>query len=134
MTNLITELKNEHIFIVETLHKAKDFLITTEEGQNTLRSAKKYFLEHLKKEDEKLYPVLKEAAKKDLELKKILDKFIEEMDVVSKITIDFFDKYSNGGDDEKFAADFARLFIKLSRRINNEEEIIYKKYDELLGQ
>jgi hemerythrin superfamily protein len=132
MTDLITELKNEHIFIVETLHKAKDLLITTKDGQNTLRFAKKFFLEHLKKEDEKLYPVLKEAAKEDIELKQILDKFIKEMDIVSKVTIDFFDTYSNGGDGEKFAADFARFFIKLSRRIKNEEEIIYKKYDELM--
>ena len=134
MTNLTAELKKEHAYLVETLHKAKDLLITTEEGKDTLRSAKEAFLKHLEKEDKKLYPILNKAAENDDELKKTMDSFIREMNIVSKTTIDFFDKYSEGGDDEKFAADFARLFIKLSRRIKNEEEIIYKKYDEIMKE
>ncbi len=132
MNRLIAELKNEHTYLVETLHKIKDQLITTKEGQETLRSAKEAFLQHLKKEDEKLYPVLLKEGEKDLELQKTVNKFIEEMEEVSKATIDFFDKYFGGGDDDRYAADFARLYIKLSRRIKNEEEIIYKKYNEIM--
>ena len=132
MTDLITELKNEHTYLVETLQKVKDLLITTREGQETLLSAKEAFLKHIKKEDEKLYPVLEKAAVNDSALKEVIDNFIKEMNIVSKTTIEFFDKYSNGGKDERFAADFARLYIKLSRRIKNEEEIIYKKYDEIV--
>ncbi len=132
MNTLIKELKNEHAFLVETLHKAKDLLITTSEGQNALRSAKTAFLEHLKKEDEKLYPVLEKEAVNNPKIQKLIDEFKTEMNVVSKNTIDFFDKYSNGGDGDRFAADFARLYIKLSRRIKNEEEIIYKKYEEIV--
>ncbi len=132
MDTLISELKKEHVFLVETLHKAKDLLITTKEGQNALRSAKNAFLEHLKKEDEKLYPVLRKEAMKNSELKQVLEKFENELDAVSTQTIGFFDKYSNGGDGDRFAADFARLYIKLSRRIKNEEDIIYKKYEEIV--
>lgn len=132
MTNLITELKNEHIYLVETLNKVKDLLITTKEGQETLRFAKEAFLKHIKKEDEKLYPALEKAEVNDSALKELVDDFIKEMNIVSKTTIEFFDKYSNGGDGERFAADFARLYIKLSRRIKKEEEIVYKKYDELI--
>ena len=132
MADLITELKNEHAYLVETLQKVKGLLITTKEGQETLLSAKEAFLKHIKKEDEKLYPVLEKAAVNDSALKELIDNFIKEMNIVSKTTIEFFDKYSNGGEGERFAADFARLYIKLSRRIKNEEEIIYKKYDEIV--
>ncbi len=132
MNNLIEELHKEHSLIIKSLNDAKDKIITTNEGQEALNKAKKIFLQHLKKEDEELYPELKKAALNDPELKQTLNNFIDEMKVVSKDTIYFFDHYSNGGYTEKFAADFARLYIKISRRIKDEENIIYKKYTELV--
>jgi len=132
MSNLIEELKEEHVIIVDTLHKAKDLVVTSEEGQSTLHKAKNMFLAHLKKEDEQLYPILEKAAKKNEELKGTLDKFSQDMEVVSKAAIEFFDKYSQGGEGIEFAKDFGRLYITLSRRINKEEAIIYEKYSELM--
>ncbi|MEE9430129.1 MAG: hemerythrin domain-containing protein [Melioribacteraceae bacterium] len=132
MPKLIKELKEEHLFLIETLNKAKNLVVTSDEGQSTLHDAKKAFLDHLKKEDEQLYPALKKVAKNNSELKQILETFITDMDIVSKSAIAFFDKYSEGGEGIEFAKDFGRLYITLSRRINKEESIIYEKYDELL--
>ena len=77
MSDLVAELKNEHVFLVDTLHKAKDLIVTSEERQSTLHDAKNAFLAHLKKEDEQLYPVLCKAAENDVELKQTLGCSVE---------------------------------------------------------
>jgi len=134
MSKLVDELKKEHSIIVETLNKVRSLGITTEEGQNTLLAAKSGLLAHLKKEDEQLYPVLKNAAESDANLKRTLDLFAKDMDEISKAVLRFFDKYSKGGSGIEFAKDFGRLYGTLSQRISKEENIIYKRYDELTAK
>ncbi len=131
MSKLVDELKREHSVIVETLNKVKSLSITSEEGQNTLLAAKSGLLAHLKKEDEQLYPVLNNAAESDAVLKRTLDTFAKDMDEISKVALEFFEKYSTGGSGIEFAKDFGRLYAALSQRISKEENIIYAKYDEL---
>ncbi len=131
MSELIDELTKEHSFIVETFNKIKSLGITSVEGQNALLAAKSGFLAHLKKEDEKLYPVLNDAAENDANLKRTLDVFAQGMDEISRATLEFFEKYSTGGSGIEFARDFGRFLAILSRRIRKEEGILYQKYDEL---
>ena len=131
MSKLVDELKREHSAIVETLNKVKSLRITSEEGQNTLLAAKSGLLAHLNKEDEQLYPVLNNAAESDAVLKRTLDTFAKDMDEISKVALEFFEKYSTGGSGIEFAKDFGRLYAALSQRISKEENIIYAKYDEL---
>ena len=132
MSALVEELRNEHTVIAETLNKVKTLGISSEEGQSTLLAAKMGLLAHLKKEDEQLYPVLRNAAKSDARLKKTLDTFARDMDAISQTALEFFDKYSTGGSGIEFAKDFGRLFATLSMRISSEEKIVYAKYDELM--
>ena len=65
MSKLVDELKKEHSVIVETLNKVKNLGFVSEEGQNILLAVKKNLLAHLKKEDEQLYPFLKNAAENE---------------------------------------------------------------------
>lgn len=131
MSKLVEELGKEHAVIAETLGKVKSLGLTSEEGQNTLLAAKNGLLEHLKKEDEQLYPVLKNAAESDADLERTLDTFAKDMNEISKAALEFFDKYSTGGSGMEFAKDLGRLFTTLSQRIRKEENILYQKYDEL---
>ncbi len=131
MSKLVDELRKEHSVIVETFNKVKILSIGSEEGQNTLLAAKNGLLAHLKKEDEQLYPFLKNAAENDAYLKRTLDWFARDTDEISKATIEFFDKYSKGSLGLEFAKDVGRLFATLSIRIRKEEDIIYAEYDKL---
>ena len=131
MSKLVEELRKEHAVIAETLNKVKSLGFTLKEGQNTLLAAKSGFLAHLKKEDEQLYPVLKNAAESDANLKRSLDAFAKDMNEISKAALEFFDKYSTGGSGMEFAKDFGKVFATLSQRIRKEENILYQKYDEL---
>ncbi len=62
MSALIDEFKKDHSEIIDTLKEIKELGVLSEEGQAKLISAKESLLEHLRKEDELLYPVLKKEA------------------------------------------------------------------------
>jgi hypothetical protein len=57
--------------------------------------------------------------------------FAKDMVVISMAAVEFFDKYSRGGDGLAFAKDFGRLYATLSQRISREENVLYKKFDEI---
>ncbi len=62
MSALIEEFKKEHIEFVEALKEVEELGILTKEGQAKLMYLKVRLLEHLRKEDEEFYPVLRKAA------------------------------------------------------------------------
>jgi len=131
MSELIEELKKEHSKIIDMLNRIKEVGVTSNEGQSILLSAKACLLSHLHKEDSKLYPVLRKAAESNTWLKSNLDIFAADIDNISKIAIEFFDKYSDGGSGLEFFKDSLHLFTMLDGRIGKEERILYEEYDKL---
>ena len=128
MSVLIDELKKDHSEIVATLSEVKELGILSKEGQAKLMAAKEHFLTHLKKEDEQLYPFLKKEAENKKHLKNALDLCALEMEKVSGIVQDFFDKYSEGVVRNKLQKEFEKLSEALSKRIRNEEDILFDEY------
>jgi len=130
---LIDDLKKDHVDIVNTLTKVKELGITTKEGQARLLAAKEGLLAHLKKEDEQLYPYLRKEAETDGGLKNLLETFAKDMDGISKAALDFFAKYASGGSNVEFAKDFGGLTAALSKRIRQEENLLYPEYSKRKG-
>ncbi len=131
MSKLIDEFMNDHKIITEMLENVKTLGINSKEGQKILMDAKKGLLDHLKKEDDFLYPTLREAAKSNSALQITLDLFATNMDTVSQIALDFFDKYSIGDSGLDFAKDLGHLIGSLKTRMRKEETGIYLKFDKL---
>ena len=131
MSALIEEFKGEHAKIIAMLKEVKERGILSKEGQAKLMSIKAHLLAHLKKEDEKLYPVLRKEAEDNERLKNTLDLFAMDMEKVSSIVQKYFDKYSGGAFDEEFPAEFESLYTALSARIKNEEDALYEEYEEI---
>jgi hemerythrin superfamily protein len=129
MSILIKELMKDHLEIVATLDEIKELGILSKKGQAKLLSVKERLLAHIKKEDEQLYPVLKKAAKNNKQLKSALDLCAIDMENVSRIVLEFFDKYSRGVSGEELQREFENLFVTLGKRIRNEEDILYDEYD-----
>lgn len=132
MAKLTEELIAQHKDITAKLNKVRELGIGSQEGQRELILAKGILLAHLQKEDKELYPVLKEAAKTDDNLKRTMELFAKDMETISTAALEFFAKYSNGGSGIEFSKDFGRLFITLGGRISKEETILYKAYDKLV--
>ena len=131
MSVLIEEFKKEHSEIIAILKEVKKLGIHSEEGRSRLLSAKEYLLEHLRKENEQLYPVLRKKAEHNGILKDELDMFAMDPEYVSRVVLEFFDKYSGGVIDKDFQINFESLVAALNARIRNEEEALYQEYEEI---
>lgn len=134
MSDLVSELKHEHSDITDTLKMVLKLGVNSGEGKKLLFSARSDLLAHLEKEDMRLYPALWKEAQKNNDLKSTLELYASEMESISTLALEFFDKYETGGDDEQFATDYKELFRILVKRIMNEETVLYRKYDELHRQ
>ena len=131
MSALIEEFKRDHAKIIAMLNEVKELGILSKEGQAKLMFIKEHLLAHIKKEDEKLYPVLRKEAEDNERFKNTLDLFAMDMEKVSSVVQRFFDKYSEGVFDEEFPAEFESLSASLSARIRNEEDALYEEYEEI---
>ncbi len=131
MSTLIEGFKKEHSEIIDTLKEVRELGVLSEEGQAKLISVKESLLEHLKKEDERLYPVLRKEAEHNKKLKEILDVFAVDMENVSKVVMAFFDKYSEEVIDSAVSGEFEYLFAAFRNRIRNEEDILYEEHEKI---
>ena len=134
MSILIEELKKEHSEILAALNEVKELGILSEEGQGKLMSLEVSLLAHLGIEDDQLYPVLKKEAEHYNSIKDTLELFAMDMENVSKIVLEFFEKYSegfSGMDIKELSEEFDNLLAALTKRIRNEEESLYEEYEAL---
>jgi iron-sulfur cluster repair protein YtfE (RIC family) len=125
----VTQLKREHLLIHSLLEEVRKAGIATKLGQAALNKAKHALLTHLKKEDEELYPALREAAKRDSRLSELVRQYNNEMQEVSALAMRFFNTYANGGTGYHFGKDYGALMARLSQRIKNEEMELYAEYE-----
>ncbi len=134
MSILIEELKKEHSEILAALNEVKELGILSKEGQDKLMSLEVSLLAHLEMEDDELYPTLRKEAEHYNSIKDTLDLFAIDMENVSKIVREFFEKYSegfSGMDIKEISEDFENLLAALTKRIGNEEESLYEEYEAL---
>ena len=131
MSALIEELKREHSEIVVTLNEVKELGILSKEGQAKLMSAKVSLLAHIKKEEDQFFPVLRKEAEINKQLESILDLLAVDMMDVSRVALEFFDKYSSGVSEKEFSKELVILFVALGKRIRNEEDILFPVYEEI---
>ncbi len=131
MSALIEEFKREHSEIINMLSEVKELGILSHQGQAKLMSVKSCLIEHLKKEDVKLYPALYKEAEHNNSLKNVLDLFAMDMEDVSRVALAFFDKYSRGVLGKELQGEFERLIVALRNRIKNEEDILYLELERM---
>ena len=132
MSALIDEFKRDHAKIIDMLNEVKKLGILSKEGQARLMSIKVHLQAHLKKEDVTFYPLLYKVAEENEKLKSTLDLFAMDMENVSEIVREFFEKYSEGFSGikpEELQEDFENLLAALKKRISNEEESLYEEYE-----
>ncbi len=132
MSALIKEFKSEHAEIIAMLNEVKELGILSKEGQAKLMSIKEHLLAHLKKEDALFYPVLYKEAEDSEKLKTTLDLFAMDMDKVSSVVQEFFEKYSEGAFDEEFPVEFENLLDAFKARAKNEEDALYAEYEDIM--
>ena len=127
---MIESLRQEHSKIIDTLNKIKKLGIGSKEGRGTLLLAKEFILKHMEREDKEFYPIIKEAAKHNPMLKRVLKEFDEDMEQITFYTIGFFDGYSTSNNKDMNIA--IEKFIEiLKRRMLREDNILFPEFKKL---
>ena len=136
MSKLIEQLQTEHGVLIARLDEVRNSIdrktgkLPVDKAVFTLTLVKKALLAHLKKEDDKLYPLLERAAATDPAIRGLLRRFSEDMSKISAAALAFFDKYSSGGlFTTAFSVDLERLHSVLMTRIRAEETELYPAYE-----
>lgn len=133
MSQFIEQLKKEHVVLQEMLNGFKKGQgIVGLEWKEKLFKAKEFFISHLKKEDENLYPMMIEASATNPDLEKMLVVFTSDMKRISALAFEFLDKYKSVSGGTGFVKDFAELEIQMKNRIVQEETVLYPEYEKLL--
>ncbi|MEW5705680.1 MAG: hypothetical protein AB1743_02620 [Actinomycetota bacterium] len=128
MPNLINELRMEHLDLSVSFGNLKHLVAAPESGWRELQSVKAAILAHVGKENQELYPKLREAAFNNLRLQRILDWFTRENARISAALVEFLDKYSKGGSPFAFRRDFNRLDTIFNALIRQEEAVLFNEY------
>jgi hypothetical protein len=131
MSQLLEDLKNDHRVILDILDQVKTAGIISKAGQEKLLSAKAVLIAHMKKEDAGFYPALQKAAETNDALKRTVAYFVEDMENVSEKAMRVFDKLAREAPDEDIAGELKLLYVTLKDRIRTEEDILFKKYEQL---
>lgn len=134
MSQLIDELKSDHVNLSSALCEIEKLGITTTQGQIVLAGAKAALLAHLQKEDEEMYPLLREAAKSDANLQEKLDNYAADMANVSQIVLAFFAKYEGNQQSQDFEKDFRGVYLALTKRIISEESKLFPEFNRLASE
>ncbi len=130
MSKLVEEFKKEHSLIVDALSKSRKIGVDSREGQAEILTAKDFILAHLKKEDEKLYPILRKAAESSQRLKELLSEFDKDLSETTSFTLKFFNDYT-AIKGSKLAMKLETLITIFERRILREETFLFAEFEKL---
>ncbi|MAT35599.1 MAG: hypothetical protein CMK06_10770 [Ponticaulis sp.] len=106
MSELAHILHDEHRIILNLLKDLRRVGPSSPEGHNTLMKARTLIVEHLRKEDEQLYPVLRESEI----TADIAQTFADEMAPLASRFLAFFERYDTSPDCPDFAPDLAAFW------------------------
>ncbi len=130
MSQLVDKLKSDHKTLVELLNKVQKLGVGSEQTKGLLLQAKSTLINHLKKEDQELYPTLHKAAKTNEDIQRRVNSFGKDMEEITKFVLQFFDKIEKGTYTQMdYARNFGKLMSVLNNRISREENILYPLYE-----
>jgi iron-sulfur cluster repair protein YtfE (RIC family) len=133
VSEFIEELKREHAEIRDSLLQINNMDLFSAEARNRLMEVRELLVKHLQKEDQKMYPRLKEASSEDEHFQDILNYLEGEIKLISQFVFIFFDKYSKKSSPAGIEREFNLISSTLIKRIEKEEEFFFPKYERMSG-
>lgn len=140
--SLTTNLKNDHRVLLEAAGDLARMIPSAPAPAlaSKLKSIKDSIVSHLSKEDNELYPTVKKLAEKanDHMTLQSVNTFQSSMTLIASTVMKFFTKYGSNEslaaiDRQKFLSEWDGIAAALQRRINSEENGLYRMYDRLAG-
>lgn len=127
--DMIDELRLEHSSILISFGNLANLDFSSQEDRQYLLSVKSTLLDHLRRENDSIYPKLLEAASNDAILKYTVDRYMGDLVRITTILILFLEKYSKHDTDaSSFKREHNRLGTILHALFRIEEEVIFNEY------
>ena len=133
MLATLEAFKLEHSEIIDTLNKIKKSGINSKEGREALLSAKASILKHLEREDKDFYSKIRELAKHNKDIQRLLKEFDDDMEHITFYTLGFFDGNSLSNSIEMNVA-MEKFIEVLKRRILREDNILFPEFEKRLKE
>jgi hemerythrin superfamily protein len=131
MSDFIYELKQEHSQIRVSLQEISSMDLHSKEARKKLLEMKALFINHIKKEDEEIYPKLKEVSSNDAQFMNILNYLESEIRLISQFVSIFFDRVPDKKASQGLNREFSLISSTLIKRIDHEEEIFFPEYEKI---
>ena len=122
LTILIDELKLEHDVLLKCLNDVEKSGLDSEIGHNGVLALRRKILSHLLKEDEELYPILREKYIGKTEVQELTNRISFEMKKLAVAFLEFVHKYSGEHEAVNIKGEFESITKNLKERINEEEK------------
>nr|MBA3686715.1 response regulator [Planctomycetota bacterium] len=127
-SRLVRALRSEHDAILESLSQVRSLGVGSVAGRQALIAARAALLAHLGKENALLYPTLRADAARDAGLAGLLERFAQDLEAVAESAERYFTRATHDGADGE--GDLRDLMQALGGRIQREERILYREYDQ----
>jgi len=130
---LIRELNADHAVLmraVDAIHTAGGYSNDVRDLLIKVRSA---LVRHLDKEEQHFYPVMREAAEKNMDLNNLLTVMGLEMEQIANKALGLIEGWLEKDGGDAFTDEFDSFRTILASRISREEKTLYSKYLKLAG-
>lgn len=131
MPVLTKKLKEEHKSILTLIDEIDSMDIMSLSAKAKIEELEKALSAHLLKEDEWLYPSLKNEAKTNEKIKFSLDLFASHSSMLSREILKFFELYRLAPDTIAVDKQFSILKSSLLMRMRREELVLFAEYDRI---
>lgn len=132
--SLIDEFKTEHEQLINHFKQCIAKLDEPQSCKTSLNNIKSLLASHIKKEDHEIYKKLETIAQKNDEVRYILDTFTSDLKVLNDRIFMFIANMSDDTRPEFFSDYFQDLASLVDRRLDREETILFKLYEEHCGK
>jgi hemerythrin superfamily protein len=133
MSDFINELKREHSQIRSSLQKISIMDLHSKKARKKLMEMKALLTSHIQKEDEEIYPKLKEVSSNDAQLMNVLNYLEKEIRLISQFVSIFFDRVPDNKASQSLNREFSLISSTLIIRMDQEEEIFFPEYEKISG-
>lgn len=129
-SELVVELRTQHQTILDRLAQVELDQSSSPTRVARLQAIERMIMDHLKLEDEQIYPALRRAADDDVLLRGVLDAFARDSEELSTRIARFFER-ARVSDPSGLERECSELIGTLRVRVRREEELLFSEYEKL---
>lgn len=134
MTELVETLREEHAALLKLFRQIERDGLDVSLADGVVDAARQALETHLARERDELYPILEKAAASDTEVEAKMSFLYWDLEDLSQVAHAFFSQCGKERNPVDLPLRFDRLYALLEKRIEREEDFLFRLYDRIMGK